>query len=338
MTPIESLSEFSDLVLSLPAGDAAAVASARGREPQLTKPEGSLGRLENISEWLAAWQGRHPPQVEHVKMVVFAGNHGVTAKGVSAFPPEVTGQMVANFDAGGAAINQLCKLQNAELAVIPLDLDTPTADFTETPAMTEAETVAALNTGLAVVGDGLDLLCVGEMGIGNTTSAAAICHAVFGGEPADWTGPGTGVNGDSFMNKIDVVGVSAAIHKEAMIDGAEVLRHLGGREIAALVGAIVGARLNRTPVILDGYVTGAAAAILHALNSQALDHCQVGHVSAEPGHTRLLRKLGKLPLLDLGMRLGEGSGAALAINILKAAAACHAGMATFGEAGVSDKD
>ena len=338
MTSFESLSEFSDLVLSLPAGDAAALASAQGREPQLTKPEGSLGRLEDISEWLAAWQGRHPPQVENVKMAVFAGNHGVTAKGVSAFPPEVTGQMVANFDAGGAAINQLCKLQNAELAVIPLDLDTPTADFTETPAMTEAETVAALNTGLAVVGDGLDLLCVGEMGIGNTTSAAAICHAVFGGEPADWTGPGTGVNRDTLMNKIDVVGASAATHKEAMTDGAEVLRHLGGREIAALVGAIVGARLNRTPVILDGYVTGAAAAILHALNSQALDHCQVGHVSAEPGHPRLLRKLGKLPLLALGMRLGEGSGAALAINILKASAACHAGMATFGEAGVSDKD
>ena len=221
--------------------------------------------------------------------------------------------------------------------MISLDLDTPTADFTETPAMTEAETVAALNTGLAAVDDGLDLLCVGEMGIGNTTSAAAICHAVFGGEPADWTGPGTGVNGDSLMNKIDVVGASAATHKEAMTDGAEVLRHLGGREIAALVGVIVGARLNRTPVILDGYVTGAAAAILYALNSQALDHCQVGHVSAEPGHTRLLRKLGKLPLLALGMRLGEGSGAALAINILKAAAAYHAGMATFGEAGVSDK-
>ena len=338
MTSIESLSEFSDLVLSLPAGDAAALASAQGREPQLTKPDGSLGRLEGISEWLAAWQGRHPPQVEHVKMVVFAGNHGVTAKGVSAFPPEVTGQMVANFDAGGAAINQLCKLQNAELAVISLDLETPTADFTEAPAMTEAETVAALNTGLAAVGDGLDLLCVGEMGIGNTTSAAAICHAVFGGEPEDWTGPGTGVNGDAFTNKINVVGDSTATHKEAMTDGAEILRHLGGREIAALVGAVVGARLNRTPVLLDGYVTGAAAAILHALNSKALDHCQVGHVSAEPGHIRLLRKLGKLPLLTLGMRLGEGSGAALAINILKAAAACHAGMATFGEAGVSDKD
>ena len=233
MISIESLSEFSGLILSLLRGRAAFLASAQGREPQLTKPDGSLGRLEEISEWLAAWQGRHPPQVEHVKMVVFAGNHLVSPQGVSAFPPEVTGQMVANFDAGGAAINQLCKLQNAELAVIPLDLDTPTADFTKTPAMTEAETIAAINSGLAAVGDGLDLLCVGEMGIGNTTSAAAICHAVLAGKPADWTGPGTGVNGDSFMNKIDVVGVSAAVHKEAMIDGAEVLRHLGGREIAA---------------------------------------------------------------------------------------------------------
>ena len=338
MTSIASLAEFCDMVHSLPGGDVAALASARGREPQLTKPGGSLGRLEDISEWLAAWQGRHPPTMQRVKMVVFAGNHGVTAKGVSAFPSEVTMQMVANFDAGGAAINQLCKLQNAELDVIALDLEFPTADFTEAPAMTEVETVAAINTGLAAVDDGLDLLCVGEMGIGNTTSAAAVCHAAFGGQPEDWTGPGTGVNGDAFNNKINVVGAAAATHKEMMTDGAQILRHLGGREIAALVGAVMGARLNRIPVLLDGYVTGAAAAVLHVLNAQALDHCQVGHVSAEPGHARLLEKLGKLPLLTLGMRLGEGSGAALAINILKAAAACHAGMATFGEAGVSDKD
>ena len=337
MTSIANLPEFSDMILSLPVGDTSASVSARGREPQLTKPEGSLGRLEDLSEWLAAWQGRHPPTVERVKMVVFAANHGVTAMGVSAFPPDVTAQMVANFDAGGAAINQLCKLQNAELDVIALDLETPTADFTKAPAMTEAETVTALNTGLAAVDHGLDLLCVGEMGIGNTTSAAAVCHAVFGGKPEDWTGPGTGVAGDVLTNKINVVGAAVVKHKEKMTDGAEVLRHLGGREIAALVGAIVKARLNRIPVLLDGYVTGAAATVLHALNAQALDHCQFGHVSAEPGHARLLEKLEKLPLLALSMRLGEGSGAALAINILKAAAACHAGMATFDEAGVSDK-
>lgn len=337
MTSISRLSELREIVISLPPGDANSTEAARRREPQLTKPRGSLGRLEELSEWLACWQARHPPVVERVKTVVFAGNHGIAARGVSAFPSEVTLQMVANFESGGAAINQLCKLQNAELNVIALDLKTPTADFTELPAMTEAEAVDAINTGLAVVDDGLDLLCVGEMGIGNTTSAAAICHAVFGGEPQDWTGPGTGIVGDALTNKINVVRAAAAVHREAMTDGAEILRHLGGREIAALVGAVVGARLLRTPVLLDGYVTGAAAAILHTLDARSLDHCQIGHVSAESGHTRLLEKLGKTPLLSLGMRLGEGSGAALAINILRAAAACHAGMATFGEAGVSDK-
>jgi len=338
MTSFSTLSDFRDIVASLPAADAASAQAAQNREPQLTKPGGSLGKLEEIAEWLSAWQRRHPPAVEQIKTVVFAGNHGVTAKGVSAFPSEVTVQMVANFQAGGAAINQLCNLQGAELDVIALDLDRPTADFTESPAMSEEECVAALNAGLDVVSDGLDLLCVGEMGIGNTTSAAAICHAVFEGEAADWTGPGTGVEGDALSNKIKVVSEAVAKHKPAMASGEEILRHLGGREIAAIAGAIIGARLRNVPVLLDGFVTGGAAAVLHAVDPASLDHCQVGHVSAEPGHIRLLEKLGKEPLLDLGMRLGEGSGAAVAINILKAAAACHAGMATFGEAGVSDKD
>ncbi|MBO23259.1 MAG: nicotinate-nucleotide--dimethylbenzimidazole phosphoribosyltransferase [Rhodospirillaceae bacterium] len=338
MTAISSLSEFRGIVSSLPVGDSASAQAAQDREPQLTKPGGSLGKLEEVAEWLAAWQGRHPAVVEKVKTVVLAGNHGVTSKGVSAFPSEVTAQMVANFEAGGAAINQLSKLQGADLEVITLDLERPTADFTESPAMTEGECVAALNTGLAAVSEGLDLLCVGEMGIGNTTSAAALCHAVFGGAADDWTGPGTGVEGDALSNKIKVVREGVVAHEAAMTDGAEILRHLGGREIAAIAGAVVGARLKQIPVLLDGFVTGGAAAVLHALDPASLYHCQVGHVSAEPGHIRLLEKLGKEPLLNLGMRLGEGSGAALAINILKAAAACHAGMATFGEAGVSDKD
>lgn len=338
MKSITSLSDFREIVVSLPEIDTASADAARDREPHLTKPRGSLGLLEDISVWLSASQGRHPPEVRRVKTVVFAGNHGVTVQGVSAFPPDVTAQMVANFEAGGAAINQLCALQNAELDVIALDLDNPTKDFTKEPAMTEVECVKAINTGLEAVSDNLDLICIGEMGIGNTTSAAALCCAVFSGEPEDWTGPGTGLKGIALANKIKVVGRAISIHEHAMADGLEILRHLGGREIAAITGAIVGARLSRTPVLLDGYVTAAAASVIYALDPHALDHCQVGHVSAEPGHTRLLEKLEKQPLLNLGMRLGEGSGAALAINILKAAASCHAGMATFGEAGVSDKN
>ncbi|NQV57653.1 MAG: nicotinate-nucleotide--dimethylbenzimidazole phosphoribosyltransferase [Rhodospirillales bacterium] len=337
MPQIQSLSDVRALLQDLPASDSKAQNAAQEREPQLTKPPGSLGRLEEISEWLAAWQGRHPPSVENTKVVVFAGNHGVTAKGVSAFPAEVTVQMVANFKGGGAAINQLSRVAGAKLEVVALELDNPTKDFTESPAMGVAECAAAIQRGMDVVEDGMDALCIGEMGIGNTTSAAAICHAIYGGDAGDWTGPGTGVEGDALAAKARVVADGVAFHKDAK-DGLEILRCLGGRELAAMAGAIIAARLKRVPVVLDGYVAGAAAATLKAVHPGALDHCIAGHQSAEPGHIRLLDKMEMQPLLNLGMRLGEASGAAVALNILKCAAACHAGMATFGEAGVSDKD
>ncbi len=271
-------------------------------------------------------------------MLVFAGNHGITTQGVSAFPAEVTVQMVANFSAGGAAINQLSGVAGAELDVIALDLETPTADFSQEPALDDAGLHAALNAGADAVGDGCDALCIGEMGIGNTTSAAAICHALFGGTAEDWVGPGTGVEGSALDTKIKVVGDSVAKHGIDPKDGLAVLQTFGGRELAAMAGAIVAARQTRTPVILDGYVCGAAAAALHAIDPGLLGHCVAGHVSAEPGHQRLLDRLGKAALLNLNMRLGEASGAAVALNILKCAVACHTGMATFAEAGVSDKD
>jgi nicotinate-nucleotide--dimethylbenzimidazole phosphoribosyltransferase len=338
MSAIQSLDDVREILKNLPKSDHAAAEKARQREPQLTKPGGSLGRLEEIAEWLAAWQGRHPPSIERVKIVVFAGNHGVTAQGVSAFPAEVTHQMVANFEAGGAAINQLSKIQGAELEVVALDLDAPTRDFSGEPAMDDAECAAAFGRGMDAVGPDLDVVCVGEMGIGNTTAAAAICHAIHGGEAADWVGPGTGVEGDALAAKVRVVAGAVERHQAAFGDGLDILRHVGGRELAALAGAITQARLGRISVVLDGYVTGAAAAALNATEASALDHCIAGHVSAEPGHIRLLEKLDMPPLLNLGMRLGEASGAAVAVGILKCAAACHAGMATFGEAGVSDKD
>ena len=336
LAALETLDDIRRLLAALPGPDEAAAAAAQAREPQLTKPPGALGRLEEISQWLAAWQGRHPPSLKRVAVRVFAGNHGVVGRGVSAFPAEVTAQMVGNFEAGGAAINQLCRAVGADLAVVALDLERPTADFTQAPAMSDAEFVDAFRRGVAAAPADADLLCVGEMGIGNTTSAAALALALHGGAAEDWTGPGTGVAGEALDAKARVVGEAVGRHGDA-VDGLDTLRRLGGRELAAMAGAIIAARLNRTPVLLDGYVCAAAAAALAAQTPDALDHCLAGHVSAEPGHRRLLADLGKAPLLDLGMRLGEASGAALAVSLVRAAVECHRGMATFAEAGVSDK-
>lgn len=335
---VHNLDDILRIVSAVPEIDAAAVAAADAREPQLTKPAGSLGRLEDLSRWLCGWQGAHPPRLDRVAVHIFAGNHGITAQGVSAFPSEVTVQMVANFEAGGAAINQLCEAHGAELRVIPLSLDVPTADFSVEPAMKDAELVDAFRTGWDTVEADLDLLCIGEMGIGNTTAAAAISHALYHGTAADWTGPGTGITGQGLDHKASVIAMAVDYHRTGMENGIEVLRHVGGRELAAMAGAIMAARILRVPVVLDGYVATAAAACLAACNPSALDHCQAGHVSREPGHRRLLERLGMAPLLDLDMRLGEGSGAAVAIGVIRSAVSCHCGMATFAEAGVSDKD
>ncbi len=324
------------MLKGLPGPDRDAGAAAAAREGGLTKPAGALGRLEDISAWLATWQGRHPPRLEHPRVCVFAANHGVAALGVSAYPASVTAQMVQNFIAGGAAVNQLCKAVDADLRVYEMSLERPTADFTQTPAMDDAECARAMAYGMMAVEPGLDVLCLGEMGIANTTSAAALCLALFGGTASDWTGPGTGVAGAALARKTEIVAAGVARHKDAG-DSLETLRCLGGLELAAIAGAIIAARFARTPVLLDGFACTAAAAVLHAIDPHALDHCLVAHVSAEPGHRRLLEKIGKRPLLDLGMRLGEGSGATLAVSLLKAAVACHTGMATFAEAGVSGK-
>lgn len=332
-TSISSVADIESLIAALPAPDQAAAALWAARDPQLTKPPGALGRLEELSLWLASWQGRHPPRLETPRARVFAGNHGVAALGVSAFPAEVTVQMVKNFEHGGAAINQLCRTFGTELAVVSLDLDRPTADFTKGPAMDEAEFVAAFRAGMDSVPDDTDLLALGEMGIGNTTPAAAIACALYGGDADGWTGRGTGVDNAGLIRKTEVVAAGAALHKGKA--PLEILRSLGGRELAAMAGAVLAARLKRVPVLLDGYVCTAAAAPLEAACPGALDHCVVAHVSAEPGHQRLLSALGKEPLLSLGMRLGEASGAALAIGVVKGALACHTGMATFAEAGVA---
>ena len=330
-----SVEAFSQLLQDLPEEDAAARAGAQERNGQLTKPPGALGRLEDLAAWYCAWRGDAKPVISRPQVIVFAGNHGVTAQGISAFPADVTAQMVANFEAGGAAINQLANAFGARMDVHALELERPTADFTQGPAMAAEEFVAALKIGWEAVDPEADLLVVGEMGIGNTTAAAAMALALYGGEAGDWTGRGTGVSDEALRLKADVVARAVAANAGCGADGLEVLRCLGGREIAAMAGAMVRARGLRIPVILDGFICTAAAACLEVTRKGALDHAVAGHVSAEAAHPALLERLGKEPLLAMGMRLGEGSGGALAIGVLKGAVACHSGMATFAEAGVS---
>lgn len=332
---LTDLTHLRSLLAEAPGPDTAALQGAEARNGQLTKPPGALGRLEELAIWYAGWRGDPRPRIEAPQVIVFAGNHGVAAQGVSAFPPEVTVQMVMNFRAGGAAINQLAGAAGAKMDVHALDLDRPTADFTRGPAMNEAECLAALRTGWEAVDPAADLLVVGEMGIGNTTPAAAISHALFGGAAEDWTGRGTGVDDAALALKTRVVAAGVALHADDTADGLDLLARLGGREIAAMAGSIAAARLMRIPVLLDGFICCAAAACLQDVAPGALDHALAGHLSAEGAHGALLDRLGKAPLLSLGLRLGEGSGAALSIGVLKGAVACHSGMATFAEAGVS---
>ena len=331
MTDLATLADLRAAMADLPDPDPAARDAAEARNRQLTKPPGALGRLEELAIWYAGWVGDPRPALDAPQVLVFAGNHGVTAQGVSAFPAEVTAQMVGNFQAGGAAINRLSDLAGARMEVHALDLDRPTADFTRGPAMSDAEMCAAFATGWTAVDPTADLLVTGEMGIGNTTAAAAIAAALLGG--GGWAGRGTGVD-DAGLARKDAA-IAAGLAANPGRDGFDVLAALGGREIAAMAGAIAGARHHRVPVILDGFICSAAALCLHAEVPGALDHCLAGHLSAEGAHARLLAALGLVPLLDLGLRLGEGSGAALAIQILRGALACHSGMATFAEAAVS---
>lgn len=337
MIQLDRLADIDGLIADLPAPDATAQSAARARQSSLTKPPGSLGRLEELAEFFAGWRATAEPQISRAQALVFAGNHGVCAQGVNAFPQSVTAQMVQNFEAGGAAINQLCQVSGAELSVIALDQLQPTQDFTAGEAMTEAQVVAALNRGADALMPDTDVLVLGEMGIGNSTVAAALCAALFGDPAADWVGPGTGSDADGMTRKIAAVETGLVRHASLIGHPLAILRAFGGHEQAALCGAILAARLQRTPVILDGFICTAAAAVLHALNPRLLDHCLVGHISGEPGHRHLLAQIDKRPLLDLNMRLGEGSGAALALAIVRAALACHNGMATFTEAGVSEQ-
>ncbi|MDS9951574.1 MAG: nicotinate-nucleotide--dimethylbenzimidazole phosphoribosyltransferase, partial [Planktomarina sp.] len=333
---LSSLSQLRALMSSLPGPDQDALRAASARNSQLTKPQGALGDLEELAIWYASWSGNGRPNLNAPHVIIFAGNHGIASMGVSAFPPEVTEQMVNNFQAGGAAINQLSRAFGAKLDVFPLQLNKPTANFTEAFAMSEPELLAALQVGWDSVDPDADLLVTGEMGIGNTTSAAAIAAALFGGGAETWVGRGTGVDDAGLKIKVDVVEAGLARHSSILSDPLAVLQALGGHEIAAMVGAIVSARIQSVPVLLDGFICSAAAAVLFSMSPDALDHTRAGHVSAEGAHAKMLTILGKKPLLSLDLRLGEGSGGALAIGVLQGAVGCLSGMATFAEAGVSD--
>ena len=327
--------------------------AALARQGQLTKPPGSLGRLEAVAVTLAALQGRERPALDRVRIVVFAADHGVAAEGVSAFPREVTVEMIRNFSRGGAAIAVLAREQGAALEVVdvgaahdpgPLDgvvsarVAGGSANLRREPAMSEAQLAAALAAGRAAVerGGALDLFIGGEMGIANTTSATAVACSLTGESPLTLAGPGTGLDAEGVGRKVAVIADACGLHRAAEGDGWESLRRLGGFEIAALAGAYIRCAQRGVPVLVDGFIAGAAALAAVKINPSVAPWLLYAHASAEPGHAVMMDALEAQPLLDLGMRLGEGSGAAVALATLKMAVALHNGMATFAEAGVSD--
>lgn len=330
-----AFADIVELLTAVPDGDEAAVAAVRARDAELTKPAGSLGRLEELVEFLARWQHRSVPRLENPMVTIFAGNHGVADHGVSAFPKEVTAEMVANFTNGGAAISQICGLHEINLRVFELALELPTGDITKEAALDDQMCAATIAYGMEAVAGKPDLLGLGEMGIGNTTVAAAIFAALYGGTGADWAGRGTGVDDAGFARKVSAVDSALTFHKDTLDHPLAILARLGGREVAAMLGALIAARHQKVPVVIDGYVATAAAAIAHAVNPASIDHCLFAHVAAEGAHARVLELIGKAPLLDLGMRLGEGTGAALGVVLAKTALHLHANMATFDSASVS---
>lgn len=335
LTFFNNLDDIRHALNHLPEPNVGRIAAARARQETLTKPLGSLGRLEDIACFMAGWQ-TDGPRADVIDVLIFAGNHGVTRQGISSFPPEVTQQMVANFEHGGAAINTLAAAYGLSLKVTALELDRPTADFTEADAMSQSEFLAAFNTGTQAVNKNTDIIVLGEMGIGNTTAAAAIATATFGGRGADWAGSGTGLDKAGVAHKGAVIDRAIALHAAKLKDPLAIMQCLGGRELAAIAGATLRARQLGIPVLLDGYIVTAAVAPLASFAPLALDHCIAGHASHEQGHRRLLAALDLEPILDLSMRLGEGSGAAIAAMVLRGAAATHRNMATFAEAQVSN--
>ncbi len=337
--------------------DEKAMAEARSRQDRLTKPQGSLGRLEELSIRLAGIQGKPIPEIKHKAIITMAGDHGVVAEKVGNWPQEVTAQMVYNFLRGGAGINVIAGHVGARIIVVDMGVACElepnpqivrrkiapgTRNITLAPAMTQAEAVRAVEAGIEIVlaemAKGLDIVGTGDMGIGNTTSSSAICAALTGKPVAEVTGRGTGISDELLAHKIEVIKRALAANCPDAKDPLDVLAKVGGFEIGGLVGVMLAAAANRIPVVIDGFISGAAALIAAALCPGLKEFLIAAHVSAERGHRLLLDYLGLKPLLDLEMRLGEGTGAALGIFLCETADKVLAEMATFGEAGVSEKD
>ncbi|MFQ6121757.1 MAG: nicotinate-nucleotide--dimethylbenzimidazole phosphoribosyltransferase [Dehalococcoidales bacterium] len=337
--------------------DKEAMTKARARQDTLTKPQGSLGRLEELSIQLAGIQGKPIPQIKHKAIITMAGDHGVTAEGVSAYPKEVTAQMVANFLGGGAGINVIAHQIGARVIVVDMGVATElepnprlvlrkvgsgTRNMALGPAMTAEQAVKAIETGIEIVfaevAKGLDIVGTGDMGIGNTTASSAICAVMTGNPVAKVTGRGTGISDKQLTHKIKVIDRALALNHPDPTQPLDVLAKVGGFEIGGLAGVMLGAAANRIPVVIDGFISGAAALIAAALSPALKDYLIAAHLSAEAGHRLLLKYLGLKPLLNLDMRLGEGTGAALGIFLAETAVRILAEMTTFTEAGVSEKE
>lgn len=327
MTSALPLDDFRNLLASLPAADMTAVERVRLLFSKADKPQGSLGRIEDIAAWLAAWSGNAPPVVNRPLVAIFAGNHGVTRHGISPRAVAATANAVELCAAGGAAINQVCIAHDLGLKVFDLALHIPTADITEDAALDERGCAATMAFGMEAIAGGTDLICLGDLGVGNSTVAATLLAALFGGRGRDWVGPGSGADAAMQARKAGVVDAALAFHGANLRDPLEALRRVGGREFAAIAGAILAARMQNIPVLLDGFVATAAAAALYAVNPVAVDHCLLAGLSTEPAHARAAEQLGLRPIFDLGMSHGEGVGAALAAGLVKAAALTSSGMA-----------
>jgi len=332
------------------------IALARDRQRQLTKPTGSLGRLEEIAIQMAGITRNVQPVIKRKAVIVMVADHGVTVEGVSAYPAEVTPQMVLNFLRGGAAINVLARQAHAEVVVVDIgvaaELSHPqvlarkvaygTANMLHGPAMTRQQTLQALEVGIAVceslLVQGIDLIATGEMGIGNTTAASAVVSCLAGVPVRLVTGRGTGINDMQLAHKIDIIERAIMQNHPDTSDPLDVLATVGGLEIAGLVGVMLAATARRVPVVIDGFISGAAALVAFRMNPLMRDYCFAGHVSVERGHQIILQQMKLLPLLDLQLRLGEGTGAVLALHIIESALRTHSEMATFAEAGVTDRE
>ena len=315
----------------LPQPDEAARQAVAERASQVLRPGGALERLDNLAVWLAGWQRNAAPDVVKPAVALFVGSHGVATERVSAYPATINREMLQALRAGKATAAVMARQLGAPLRVVDAGIDEPTGNLAREPALTAQRFAAAWRLGQQTVATlDCDILVVGEMGIANTTAAAATCAALFGGDPGSWTGRGTGIGDAALERKIGIV-TTATRRIASETDPFEILRQVGGAEMVALCSAVLAARRRSLPVILDGFVVGAAVAPLHVAGGDALAHCLAGHVSAEAGHHRLLARLGIDPLLDLGMRLGEASGALVAMAVLRVAAACVREVATFSE-------